>query len=185
LAKLVVLGLSVVCAIEGKPTMRRVGAVLVLFAMMIGSLLSVRGTTAQEATPIGGDTCAPLTHEEGAALADQYVTAVESGDADTLDLLLADDVEHNLDVMIPNEPGNDDEIAIYAGLTPLDFTVEQVLVDGWDIAVLYSYSFLDGQVTGEAIGILTVQCGEIVKIHQESTSLGLLIASMDMATPVP
>jgi hypothetical protein len=46
LAKLVVLGLSVVCAIEGKPTMRRVGAVLVLFAMMIGSLLSVRGTTA-------------------------------------------------------------------------------------------------------------------------------------------
>lgn len=167
---------------------RKLGAVLVLFAVMIGSLFSIHGTTAQDATPIGGSTCAPLTHDEGVAIAEQYAAAVKAGDAETIDLLLADEVEHNLDVMTENVSGNDDEIAMYAALAPIDFTIEKVIVDGWDIAVLHSYSFLDGQITGEAVVILTIECGEIVSIHQESTSLGLLIASLDLdeeATPVP
>jgi len=168
--------------------MRRLGAVAVLFAVMIGALLGSQRVVAQDATPIGGDTCAPLTHDEGVALAEQYVAAVEAGDADMIDQLLADDVEHNLDTMIENVPGNDDEVAIYAGLAPVDFTIEKVLVDGWDIAVLSSYSFLDGQIIGESIGIITVECGEIVSIHQESTSLGVLISALGLdeeATPVP
>lgn len=178
-------GMFGVREIEGKRTMRRLGGALTLFALMIGSFFSIHGATAQEATPIGGSTCAPLTHDEGVAIAEQYVAAVEAGDAATIDLLLADEIEHNLDVMTENVPGNDDEVAMYAALGPLDFTIEKVLVDGWDIAVLHTYSFLGGQITGESIVILTVQCGEIVKIHQESTSLGLLMASLDMATPVP
>lgn len=165
--------------------MKRIAGVAILFAMMIGSLFSVQGATAQDATPIGGSTCAPLSYDEALALAEQYLTAVESGDEATIDLLLHDEVEHNLDVMIENESGNADEIAIYAGLAPLDFTIEKVITDGWDIAILHTYSFLDGAITGEAIAIVTIECGEIVKIHQESTSLGLLIASLDMATPVP
>ncbi|CAN5620175.1 hypothetical protein BH09CHL1_BH09CHL1_09970 [soil metagenome] len=165
--------------------MKRLAGVAILFAMMIGSLFSAQGTIAQEATPIGGSTCAPLTHDEAVAIADQYVAAVESGDAATIDLLLHDDVEHNLDVMVENVTGNDDEVAMYAALAPIDITIEKVIAEGWDIAVLHTYSFLDGAVTGESIVILTVECGEITSIHQESTSLGLLIASLDMATPVP
>src|SRR5687767_11211822 len=98
---------------------------LLFFVLVFGSLLGFQQAMAQDATPAAspaGD-CATLSEEEIGSLAEAYLIAVETGDAEQIDEILHDDVSHNLDDAANNQPGNEDEIAVYGALGEIDFTI--------------------------------------------------------------
>ncbi len=154
---------------------------LMLFFVLIGALLAFQPATAQDATPAASpaDDCAPLSQGEVAALAESYLIAVESGEDEQIDEILHDDVSHNLDAAAANEAGNDDEIAVFGTLGEIDFTIEELLVseETQSASILYSFSFMGGEISGTAIAIVELECGQVKEIHQESTALGALLVT--------
>jgi hypothetical protein len=157
--------------------MRHLHRSLLFFVLVLGSILGFQQAVAQDASPAAD--CAQLSEAEIGTLAENYLIAVETGDAEQIDEILHDDVSHNLDDAANNVPGNDDEIVVYGSLGEIDFTIMELLVseETQSATILYSFSFMDGQVTGTAIAIVELECGQVKDIHQESTALGALLVT--------
>jgi hypothetical protein len=151
--------------------MRNLGAALTVVLLVLGTVVGVKPATAQDATPTG-DPCAPLSRDEVVTLTQTYMRAIQSGNALAIDIILDDDVTHNLDDEAANVPGNDDEAALLAPTAGAEFTTEQTLVDDQTAAIRYAFSLRDGEITGSAIVVITFECGQVVDIQMESTELG-------------
>jgi hypothetical protein len=151
--------------------MRNLGAALALVVLVLGTVIGVKPATAQDATP-ASDPCAPLTRDEVVTLTQSYLQAIQSGNALAIDIILDDDVTHNLAEESANLPGNDDEAALLAPTAGAEFTTERTLIDDQTAVVRYAFSFRDGAITGSAIVIISYECGQVADIQQESTELG-------------
>jgi hypothetical protein len=163
--------------------MRNLGTALTLVVLALTTVIGSKPATAQDATP-EGDPCAPLNRDEVVTLTQTYLQAIQSGNALAIDIILDDDVTHNLDEGA-NAPGNDDEALLYAQTVGAEFTTEQILVDDQTAAIRYSFSFRDGTITGSAIVLLTFECGQVADIQMESTELGRQAGLAEAAPATP
>ena len=160
--------------------MRNLGLSAVLLVLVIGTIVGLKPAVAQDATP-ADDPCAPLTRDEILVLTETYLFAIQAGNALAIDIILDDDVTHNLDEASANNPGNDDEAALLALTAGAEFTTEQTLVDDQTAAIRYSFSFRDGAITGSAIVFLTFECGQVADIQMESMELGRQVGLAEAA----
>lgn len=160
--------------------MRNLGVLAVVLGLVLGAAFGLKPATAQENTP-SGDPCAPLSRDAVATLSGTYLRAIQSGNALAIDIILDDNVTHNLDEETANVPGNDDEVLLYAQMAGAEFTTEQLLVDDQTAVVRYSFSFRDGGITGSAIVFITFECGQVADIQQESTEIGRQIGLAEAA----
>ena len=164
--------------------MRRLSAILMiaaLFAALVPSAV------------LAQDECPTTTVDENIALVQGLYEAVANSDAETIDEILADDYAHNVNRYgLPEDPAsNQDEIQLammmhqfYPGGT--DVVREIFGVD--DKVVLESTRTIDRHTfTGEetvleqpfefrTMGILTIECGEIVSMNAMANTLELMVA---------
>jgi hypothetical protein len=180
---------------------------VVSFCFMTG--FAVSSVAAQDASPEASGECVVTTPEENIALAENLIAALEAGDAETIDTILADDLVSTVDRygLEHDATTNDDEIAlaamqeqVYPGsvttindafATETRVTVDQTLTITEHLLTGESI-VLDAPLEVDQIIIFTVECGEIVHMHgivdEYELFVGLgLIAPIggEEATPAP
>ncbi len=166
--------------------------VFVMLSMALG-LLMVRAipVTAQEGTPAASN-CPVTSVEENIALVQQLYAAVASGDGPTIDAILADDYVGNAERFgLPNDPtSNADEIQLAMMLMQVYPSSTDVVreIFGADnkvvvetVRTISQQSFsgtpvaVDPPIEFRTIGILTIECGQIVSLDATANTLELLV----------
>jgi ketosteroid isomerase-like protein len=157
--------------------------------LLVSSWISV---AAQEGTPPTSEECPTTSVEENIALVERLYAAVNSADAEAIDEILADDYTHNADRFgLPDDPTtNEDEIQLammlqqfYPGSTEV---VRDIFGAGDKVAVDTVRTITEHALAGETttletpiefrtIGILTIECGEVVNLNAMANTLELLV----------
>ncbi len=175
---------------------------LPVFAMVAGLLVGgAVGTSAvaQDATPDAE--CVATTPEENIALVEQLYEAMNTGDGDTIDAVLDDEVTHNLDRYgLPDDSTtNDDEVALsqaFLQFYPGSATVvDDIFATENRVVAMTTQTITEHTLTGESvvldevlevkgITVFTIDCGEIVDMTGAVDELGLLIGLGVIADPL-
>lgn len=183
------------------------------FAISLVTLLcitsfSIASVGAQDSTPVDATECAVTTPEENVALVEDFTAAQESGDADAIDRLLADDLIYELERygLENDDQTNDDEVALALALEqfyPGSVTeTEETVASGNLVAAHQVLTIVEHNITGETVTldeplkvdmmvIYEIECGEIAHIHgvvdelELLTGLGIIAPIGGEATPAP
>lgn len=147
--------------------------------------------SAQDGSPTADD-CPVTSVEENIALVERLYEALSNGDAETIDAILADDYTHDLDRFgLPDDPmSNADEIELALMLREFYPNSSDVIheVFGVDDKVVFQAqrTITEHTFTGEVttletpiefrtIGIITIECGEVVNMNAMANTLQLLV----------
>jgi len=156
---------------------------VITMSLALAGLATPSAMLAQEAS------CPAGTPEENQALVEQYIAAVEAGDAEQVDALLHDDFSHNLSragIEVTNDPGNADEVATLANVADAGHTIDDIFAAGDRVAVRFSYSVPVEAIAGSnatepvatsAIAILRIECGTIREAWFESDTVSVLLGN--------
>lgn len=133
--------------------------------------------------------------EENMKIMSRYIEALTKGDYDTLEAILCDELEHNLNRsgMDVGISGSRDAVNYARQTGPVDLTVHDVFASGDKVVGRYSYRISSDVVPGAQPGKTTEVSGiviariannEIVEVWHEQDALGMLLAFGLVPQPV-
>lgn len=124
--------------------------------------------------------------DQNIKMMERYIEALSKGDYDTLEELLCDELDHNLNRsgMDVGISGSKDAVNSAKQAGAIDVKIHDVFASGDKVAARYSYSISSDKVqaaqpgkTTEVTGIVIARIAnnEIVEVWQEQDALGMLL----------
>ncbi len=169
-----------------KTSRRTIGRGLAGALISLAAARDFARASAQSATPASATPCTATTTESATAIAHAYFDAFNSGDADTLGVLLADNYVHHGAVVAQQDRALHEQrmVAVRQAFPDGHYTIEDIIPEGDLVAIRTTFTgtqqgaFQGIPPTGKkvAVGAIHVHhivCGKIVETWNAGDALGL------------